>query len=409
MNEVPSHIPTERVVAFDRFLAPELKSCPHQRVAALFQNSPDIFYTTGDRGHWVVGRANVARDMLRQPDKFSSDPKHNIANARKPPTLPNQCDPPLHTDLRRIINPFFSPAGVQKMEQDVRQLAGELIDEVAVQGGCEFVQRIAQRFPVELFMRMANAPLDHREMLVAKVDRFTRAPDIGERLAALEELGNYLKGMIAERERAPGDDLVSLAVHGKVAGRGLTGDEKLGMVTLLFLGGLDTVAAMLSFTMAYLGRIPSQYQRLVDDPPLIGNAIEELMRVHGVAGMERGVTTDMVYNGVEFKAGDRLVFFPHIYGLDDQVVDDPFRVDFDRPISSHLVFGSGPHRCVGSHLARLEMKVFLEEWVRRIPAFSVDAQGDPPTRGGLVWSPVAVPLVWPRAVAAAAQAAGAAA
>ena len=133
------------------------------------------------------------------------------------------------------------------------------------------------------------------------------------------------------------------------------------------------------------------------------------MRVHGVAGMERGVTTDMVYQGVEFKAGDRLVFFPHIYGLDDQVVDDPFRVDFDRPISSHLVFGSGPHRCVGSHLARLEIKVFLEEWVRRIPAFSVDAQGDLPTRGGLVWSPVAVPLVWPRAIAAAARTARAAA
>ena len=107
---------------------------------------------------------------------------------------------------------------------------------------------------------------------------------------------------------------------------------------------------------------------------------------------------DMVYEGVEFKAGDRLVFFPHIYGLDDQVVDDPFRVDFDRPVSSHLVFGSGPHRCVGSHLARLETKVFLEEWVRRIPAFSVDVQGDLPTRGGLVWSPVTVPLVWPHAV-----------
>ena len=407
--KIPSHIPPERVVAFDRFLAPELKSCPHQRVTALFQNSPDIFYTTGDRGHWVVGRADVARDMLRQPDKFSSDPKFNPANARKPPTLPNQCDPPLHTDLRRIINPFFSPAGVQKMEQDVRQLAGELIDEVAALGGCEFVREIAQRFPVELFMRMANAPLEHREMLVAKVDRFTRAPDIGERLAALEELGNYLKGMIAERERAPGDDLVSLAVHGKVAGRGLSDDEKLGMVTLLFLGGLDTVAAMLSFIMAYLGRNPSQYRRLVDDPALIGSAIEELMRVHGVAGMERGVTTDMVYQGVEFKAGDRLVFLPHVYGLDDQVVDDPFRVDFDRPISSHLVFGSGPHRCVGSHLARLEMKVFLEEWVRRMPVFSVDAQGDLPTRGGLVWSPVAVPLVWPRAAWAAARTAGAAA
>jgi cytochrome P450 len=393
--KIPSHIPPERVVEFDRFRAPELQRCPHRSVTELFQSSPDIFYTTGDRGHWVVGRATVARDMLRQPDKFSSDPRFNPANARNPPTLPNQCDPPLHTGLRRIINPFFSPAGVQRLEQDVRALAAKFIDEALPRGQCEFLAELAQRFPVELFMRMANAPLDHRQRLIAMVDRFTRAPEIDERLAALQELGDYLKGMIAERESVPGDDLVSLAVHGQVDGRALTADEKLGMVTLLFLGGLDTVAAMLSFIMAYLGQNPAQYRRLVDDPALIGNAIEELMRVHGVAGTERGVTQDMVYNGVVFKAGDRLVFPAHIYGLDDQVVDDPFRVDFDRSVSSHLVFGSGQHRCVGSHLARLEIRVFIEEWVRRIPAFSVDAVGDLPTRGGLVWSPVAVPLVWP--------------
>lgn len=394
-DKIPSHVPAERVVDFDRFRGPELQRCPHQAVTELFRRSPDIFYTPGDRGHWVVGRAAIARDMLRQPEKFSSDPLHNPANARKPPTLPNQCDPPLHTALRRIINPFFSPAGVQRLEADIRALAVELIASVLPLGRCEFVAELAQRFPVELFLRMANAPLAHRESLIEKVDGFTRAPDIADRLAALEALGDYLKVLIAEREQTPGDDLVSLAIHGKVDGRALSADEKLGMVTLLFLGGLDTVSAMLSFIMAYLGQNPAQYRRLVSDPASIGNAIEELMRVHGVAGTERGVTQDMEYHGVQFKAGDRLLFLAHIYGLDDQVVDDPMRVDFDRPVSSHLVFGSGPHRCVGSHLARLEMRVFIEEWVRRVPQFAVDAAGDLPTRGGLVWSPVAVPLVWP--------------
>ncbi len=275
-----------------------------------------------------------------------------------------------------------------------------MIDEVLPRGRCEFVAEVAQRFPVELFMRMANAPLDHSERLVAMVDRFTRSLEIEERMAGLQELGDYLQVMIAERENTPGDDLVSLVVHGQVDGRALTHDEKRGMVTLLFLAGLDTVAAMLSFIMAYLGQNPAQYRRLVDDPPLLGNAIEELMRVHGVANAERGVTQDMVYHGVAFKAGDRLVFPAQVYGLDDQVVEDPFRVDFDRSVVSHLVFGSGPHRCAGSHLARLEMRVFIEEWVKRIPAFSVDAAGDLPTRGGIVWSPVTVPLVWPVAAAA---------
>lgn len=399
--KIPAHIPPELVRDFDRFNAPELQRCPHRAVTEMFRRGPDIFYTTGDRGHWVVTRATDARDMLRQPDRFSSDPVHNVANARKPRTLPNQSDPPEHTALRRILNPFFSPAGVQKMEPQVRQLARDLIDGVASCGSCEFVAEIAQRFPVELFLRMAGAPLSERETLIGLADRFTRAPEIADRLAALEDLAAYLKGLITEREQAPGDDLVSLVVHGRIDGRGLTDDEKIGMVSLLFLGGLDTVAAMLSFIMAYLGQNPDQYRRLVDDPALIGSAIEELMRVHGVAGTERGVTTDMVYNGVQFKAGDRLLFLAHVYGLDEALVDDPFRVDFDRPVSTHLVFGSGPHRCLGSHLARLEMRVFLEEWVRRVPAFSVLAEGDLPTRGGLVWSPVAVPLQWPAATGSA--------
>ena len=166
------------------------------------------------------------------------------------------------------------------------------------------------------------------------------------------------------------------------------------MVNLLFLAGLDTVVAMLSFIMAYLGRNPAQCQRLVAEPTLVSSAVEELMRVHGVAGMERGVTSDMDYKGVQFKAGDRLVFMPHVYGLDDQMIENPFKVDFDRPVSSHLVFGSGPHRCLGSHLARLEIKVFLEEWTQAIPVFAVEGTQEIATRGGLVWCPVAVPLVW---------------
>ena len=391
---VPEHVPAERVFDFDRFQAPQLQRCPHRAVTSLFESAPDIFFTTGDRGHWVVTRAADALDMLRQPDKFSSHPRHNVANARNPRTLPNQSDPPEHTALRRIVNAYFAPAGVQNMEAEIRQLARALVTQVAGRGHCEFVTEIAQRFPVELFLRMAGAPMSDREILIAMADGFTREPEVKDRLAALEALAIYLKRLIGEREQNPASDLISLVVQANVGDRLLTDDEKLGMVSLLFLGGLDTVAAMLSFIMAFLGRNPAHLQRLVADPALIPGAVEELMRVHGVAGTERGVTSDMVYNGVEFKAGDRLVFLAHIYGLDDRAIDDPFRVDFDRPLSTHLVFGSGPHRCLGSHLARLEIRVFLEEWIARIPQFSIDAEGDIETRGGIVWSPVALPLAW---------------
>lgn len=392
---IPSHVPADRIVDFDRFSGPELGSCPHRRVSELFRRSPDIFYTPHDRGHWVVAKAEVARDMLRQPEKFSSHPRHNPANLRKPRTLPNQSDPPEHTHLRRIVNGFFSPAGVQALESDIRRLAVELITAVQDQGSCEFVTQIAQIFPVVIFLRMAGAPLEDRPKLSAMADRFTRSPDVRDRLAALEDLAAYLQVLIDARERQPADDLVSLVVQGNVEGRPLNADEKIGMVTLLFLGGLDTVAATLSFFMGFLADHPDHCRQLVDDPSLLPQAIEELMRVHGVAGTERGVTEDMHYAGVDFKAGDRLVFPAHVYGLNNDATEDPDRVDFRRPVSTHLVFGAGPHRCLGSHLARLEMRVFLEEWIARIPRFSRSSLGDIPTRGGLVWSPLRVDLQWP--------------
>lgn len=392
---IPAHVPADRVVDFDRFAGAELSSCPHRRVSELFRDSPDIFYTPHDRGHWVVAKAELARDMLRQPDKFSSHPRHNVANQRKPRTLPNQSDPPEHTQLRRIVNGFFSPEGIRRLGPDIRALAQELIESVRARGSCEFVSEIAQVFPVVIFLRMAGAPLEDRPKLAAMADRFTRSPEVQDRLAALEDLAAYLQVLIAEREREPKDDLVSLVVQGSVDGRPLDADEKIGMVTLLFLGGLDTVAASLSFFMAFLADHPGHYRQLLDEPELLPQAIEELARVHGVAGTERGVTQDTHYAGVDFKAGDRLVFPAHIYGLNNDWIEDPYRVDFRRPVSAHLVFGSGPHRCLGSHLARLEMCIFLEEWIARIPSFRRSSQGDIPTRGGLVWSPVRVDLQWP--------------
>ena len=119
------------------------------------------------------------------------------------------------------------------------------------------------------------------------------------------------------------------------------------------------------------------------------------MRVHGVAGSERGVTHDMHYAGVDFKAGDRLVFPAHVYGICNLTTADPLTVDFSRPVSNHLVFGAGPHRCLGSNLARLELRIFLEEWIAQMPVFHRTSEGDVETRGGLVWSPVRVDLGWP--------------
>ena len=350
---IPEHIPDSLVFDVDRL---QVRRSPHRSLIALYKDAPRIFFTPRNGGHWIVTRSDDALDMLRQPDNFSSDPKYSHALAREPRTNPNRYDPPEHTEFRKIVNPVFAPRAVQEKAGEIRELAHSLIEAVRANGGCEFVTSIARHFSVDIFLNLADGKTSDKEVLL---------------------------------------DMTSLIVKGQVNGRPLTADEKVGMATLMFLGGLDTVVAMLSFIMDYLGRNPQQYRRIVDDPLLIPNAVEELMRVHGVAGMERAVTHDLEYRGIRFRAGDHIVFQPQVYGLDDEKIDDPFRVDFDRATCPHLVFGAGPHRCIGSHLARLEIRIFLEEWVKAIPRFAVTDQQELETAGGGVWAPAAVNLAWP--------------
>ena len=392
--KIPAHVPSHLVFDFDRLNAPEIMVDPHRSVVELYKKAPRIYFTPRNGGHWMVTRSEDALDMLRQPDKFSSDPKFCPAMVREPRTNPNRYDPPEHTEFRKIVNPVFNPRAVQAKEGEIRDLARALIEKVRAHGGCEFVTEIARHFSVDIFLNLADGKKSDKEHLLDLVTSYTQGRNVTDQLAALSALGDYLKNMVAEREKNPGTDLTSLIVKGQVDGRALTEDEKVGMATLMFLGGLDTVVGMLSFIMNWLGRHPDHYQRLVKDSALIPQAVEELMRVHGVAGMERAVTHDLEYQGIQFKAGDHLIFQPHIYGLDDEKIDDPFKVDFDRATCPHLVFGAGPHRCLGSHLARLEIRIFLEEWTRTFPRFSVIADGEVRTLGGAVWCPAEVKLSW---------------
>jgi cytochrome P450 len=396
----PAHVATDRIYDFDFLAAPELLSEPHRRVRKLHREAPEIFWTPRNGGHWIVTRAAPALEMLRRQEDFAADPKFNKARDRWPKTIPNQVDDPDHGQFRRVLNPWFSPASVIRREAEIRELAAHLIDNVVDRGSCEFVTEIAEYFSVTIFMRMVDAPPEDRALLVDMAARYTRSPDREGSAAGLRDLGNYLLALIEKRRREPGSDMVSHILQSQIHGRTLTEDELLGTVTLVFLAGLDTVTAMLSFIMAFLARNPDHYARLVKDRTLIGTAVEELMRAHGVSGMERGATHDLEFRGVHFVQGDRIVFMPQMFGMDDEQIPDPEKVDFDRQVSTHLVFGAGPHRCLGSHLARIELKVFLEEWTARIPAFHAEDGPIVPTSGGIVWIPEAVRLGWPESVIA---------
>jgi cytochrome P450 len=395
MNEpIPEHVPAHLVFDFDVYTAPELKRDPYRTMIDLLaQKVPPIFFTPRNGGHWVVTGAVEALEMLRDVERFSNDPQYN-SNARKPWTLPNQSDPPDHTEYRRMINPAFTPRAVAGMEDVLRGMAAGLIDELRPRGGCEFVADIGKKLPVNVFLRMAGAPESDREMLVELTERVVRHPERSVREAAGYEIGAYVMKAFEQRRDALGEDLLSMVLRGRIQGRALNEAELLGMGLLLFLGGLDTVSSTLAFVMLFLGRHPGHYRQLVEDPGTIDAAVEELIRTHSVAAMQRGVRNDTEFRGIHFRRNDKIFFMTQLYGLDARQVEDPLRVDFARPISPHLGFGAGPHRCIGSHLARSEVRIFLEEWTRRIPAFDIAVAGDIETCGGNVWSPLALPLTW---------------
>lgn len=393
---VPAHVPPELVYDYDFFTTPAEYASPQWDLSRrLFTEAPPVFFTPRNGGHWVVTRRADAMEMLRDHERFPNDPQYNWFRAQNPMRfLPKDYDPPEHGELRSIIAPVFTVGAVRRLEPSIRTTAVDLIEEVLANGGCEFVTEIAERYPVTVFLRMADARLELREEMLFHSHRFFRDKDPAVARAAMGALGEILGSLIDERRANPGEDLLSRIVAGEVSGRPLTDDEILGGAVFTFLAGLDTVASMISFVMKYLALDAGSYARLVEDPALIPAATDELIRVSGVAMPERGVRDDVVRNGVPFRRNDRVVFLIQISGMDPDAVDDPARVDFDRDVKPHLVFSTGPHHCLGANLTRTEIRVFLEEWVRRVPRFGVADGVDVAVRGGTVWIPEELPLTW---------------
>ena len=394
--DIPAHIPKSLVFDYDLFRAPELGHDPQREVSRLLHSkAPDVFYSPYNGGHWIVARAEAAVDMLRQPDKFSSLPEHNKHRDFKPRMLPIQSDPPEHAAYRKPLGERLSPEAVRLLEKDIRAFAREIIDDLYPKGRCEFVQDVGLRYPITIFMRLSGAPMKDVKMLVSMADKYTRSPELVDRQDAVRRLGQYLNNELRERVACPRGDLLTMVTQSKIGDRPLNDDEREGMCVLLFLAGLDTVKSALSFIFTRLAQSPEHYQRLVDDPARIETAMEELMRLSGVSQPERGVTHDFEYRGVPFKKGDRVVFITPLYGMDDHVTDNPSKMDFDRPMPKHWIFGAGTHRCLGSHLARLEIRVLLEEWTKRFSEMRIENNQEIEVEaGGLVWTPKALPLVW---------------
>ncbi len=356
---------------------------------------PDFFWTPANGGHWVVNSGEILNDVLTDPDLFSSRVAIvPVERQMETPPFPISLDPPEHTRYRAVLSGAFSPRVVTPLGEQAGELTHDLIDGFYERGGCEFMGEVSYILPISIFMRMVGIPDAHREKLLVLVDELIRPAEVDESEAAARGLTDYARETVRQRRASPGDDLLSRLCQAEVDGELLSEDQLTGMTVLLLLGGLDTVAAVLGFTMNYLARHPEKRRQLVDHPDTIPKAVEELLRRFPVSTLGRIVTRDAEFHGVQLKKDDMVITPTMSHGMDKREFDSPTEVDFSRKVVFHGAFGNGPHRCLGSMLARVELRTFLQAWLSRIPEFRVKAGAELTVDTGMVVALHDLPLEW---------------
>jgi cytochrome P450 len=334
-------------------------------------------------GGTMIARHEDVEFALRHAEVFSSDMDAiSIGNVR--PLIPLQIDPPDHVKYRRLLDPLFAPKQVALLENDVRKLSNQLIDDFIDRGECEFNSAFAIPLPCTVFLRLLGLPLEDLDLFLGFKDNIIRpeTKDQTEYQRIQAETGQeiyaYFDKVLDERERQPRDDMLTGFLEADVDGNRLTREDVLDICYLFLLAGLDTVTASVGCMVSYLAQHPDQRQRLVDDPSQIPGAVEELLRWETpVPGVPRVATEDVELCGERIEAGERITVLLGSANIDERGFPQPDDVDFERPANRHLAFGGGVHRCLGSHLARLELRVALEQLHERIPDYSIKPGEEP--------------------------------
>ncbi|MET0146947.1 MAG: cytochrome P450 [Ilumatobacteraceae bacterium] len=301
--------------------------------------------------------------------------------------IPEMLDPPIHTKWRQLLGPLFSPAAIAALEPRVQARFDEIIDEIAGRGECEFVQDVALKFPNVIFMGLMGLPVSDADLFgewETAILHGGRGTSQQGRLDAMNEVVQYFDALIAERRRNPQDDIVSRSLSWEIDGAKVTDEDLHAMCLLLFMAGLDTVAQQLTYSFFHLATHDDDRRRIVADPSLIPSATEEFLRYYSFVTPARKVMSDTEVRGCPMHAG-HMVYLPLVSAnRDTDEFDRADEVVIDRADNRHIAFGAGPHRCLGSHLARQELRIAFEGWHRRIPEYRLKPGVEIHEHGGQV-------------------------
>lgn len=402
----PDHVPEELVYDFDMYHDKALNENAPERLVDIATNAPPVFWTPHNGGMWFVCRFRLVTEGEKDWESFSSTPftpeELEAMRAALPPgeqiylPVPILLNPPVHTKFRKPLNLVFAPKAMMAMQDDIRALAVELIENVRDKGGCEFMSAIGEPMPVQVFLGMFGLPLERQDEF-RKIVGDHLSEDFGEHEDSQKDLramAMVMQDTLLERRDNPTGDLISRLWQTPVDGRALTLEDMQNYCILLFIAGLDTVMNAMGFGVRHLAANPELQEQLRADPSLIPEAAEELLRRYSLVVSTRSVAKDMTFGGVEMKQGERVMFYNPTANVDPEEFPNPGTFDLQRENKAHVTFASGPHRCLGSHLARIELHTLYEEMLARLPSFRLDPENPVTYRCGPVIGPRAVHLLW---------------
>jgi cytochrome P450 len=357
--------------------------------APLFWHAPTARTPDGE-GFWVLSRHADVLSVLQDPARFSSEsgPGRELGGTqlkddRGAGVVLNESDDPRHRRLRTLVNTGFTPRMIGRLEPELRRRTGRILDGLPRSETFDFAVAVARELPLQAICMMLGIPQDDREELCGWVDRGIEA-ETGEAIAldAHRKLGRYVAELIEKKRADPGDDVLSVIVHAKLGdGSGTLSKRELrAFFSLLFPAGAETTRSAISGGLLALMEQPEQWDALEGEPSLMKSAIEEIVRWTTPSAYKRRTTTrELDLFGNTIAAGDKVTVWEMSANRDERVFSDPFRFDLARSPNPHLGFGYGVHFCLGAHLARLEIRVMMEEILAR--ALRFELAGTP------VWRP----------------------
>jgi cytochrome P450 len=361
-------------------------------------------YRSAPGRSWVLSRYDDVDAALRDPGSYSSakgvfptPPGVDMTELFLPMMI--MMDPPQHTDMRTIVSRAFTPRRIAAIEESVRTLADELLDDLTRAGSGDVVAQLAGPLPAMVIADLLGIPRADREQFRAWSSTLVQSNPahgtFGPGLAAAASLYEYFTGFLHERRRAPQDDLLSALVAADVHGQQLTDEELLGFCLLLLVAGHETTTNLLGNATVVLAQHPDARRAMADDPATIAPAVEELLRYDSpVQGLSRTLTTDVTLHDTRLDAGDTVLLLFGSANRDDRAFPDPDTFDIARHSDRQVAFGHGIHFCLGASLARMEARIALGGLLSRIPDWQVDLDNATRLRSGPIRGYSALPLTW---------------